>query len=355
MTRVGLLARADNRGLGILTWAFYRNVRPEQTLVVDVGAATVFDQQFDRYPDGTVAEWDPQTGRFRDETLVRDWLSTVDVVYTAETPYDYRILTWAREAGVGTVVHVMPEFHKWIEDPSLPEPTEFWAPTGWRAETVAGPIVPVPVDTRAHPRRQISTTDPVVLHIRGRAAKLDRNGTRLVREAAPWIERPVLLRSQDSVGYGSRRNLRVEIGDVDDETLWSEGDVLLAPRRYGGLSLPMNEAQARGLALVTLDTDPQRDWTLPDALIPAITRPTLQTQGGTIRVGSANPGDVARVVNRVTRDPALLAELAAFSIERAEQISWDRMLPEYRARFAGVADRVTTARRTFGALSHPEA
>ena len=36
--KLGLIARADNTGLGMQTWEFYRAMKPEKTLVVDISA-----------------------------------------------------------------------------------------------------------------------------------------------------------------------------------------------------------------------------------------------------------------------------------------------------------------------------
>jgi len=54
--KVGLIARADDRGLGIMCWEFHRAMRPHATLVVrEPGAeARGFQPHLDRYPDATV-------------------------------------------------------------------------------------------------------------------------------------------------------------------------------------------------------------------------------------------------------------------------------------------------------------
>ena len=63
--KVGLFgARADDRGLGRLTHDFHTHMRPDRTLVVDMGPhARGFTQHFDRYPTATVVPPPPAGSR----------------------------------------------------------------------------------------------------------------------------------------------------------------------------------------------------------------------------------------------------------------------------------------------------
>ena len=70
------------------------------------------------------------------------------VVFTVETPYDWRLPNWAREAGVKTVVQGNPEFYRnhLASHAHQANPDEWWWPTSWRPirELPQGTIVPVP-------------------------------------------------------------------------------------------------------------------------------------------------------------------------------------------------------------------
>src|SRR5262249_55476915 len=109
-----------------------------------------------------------------------DWLDGLDVVYSAETFYDWRLVEWARDRGVATVLHVMPELLGAISPAQMPP--RLWRPTGWRmSELPAGTeVVPVPVaaDRFCDFRPSSEADGPLrVLHVAGRRAAADRNGT----------------------------------------------------------------------------------------------------------------------------------------------------------------------------------
>src|SRR5690606_1244806 len=91
--KLGVIARMEPRGLGNQTYEVCRHLDPERVLLIDVGRDDRFEkhpERFDRW-DVTVAPW---IGARLDESTVRRWLSGLDVVYTAETPYDARLSAW---------------------------------------------------------------------------------------------------------------------------------------------------------------------------------------------------------------------------------------------------------------------
>jgi len=59
----------------------------------------------------------------------------------------------------------------------------------------------------------------------------------------------------------------LEIGSVEYEKLW-DGDVLVAPEKYNGLSLPLQEAYAAGMLVMTTDRYPVNTWLSKGPLIP---------------------------------------------------------------------------------------
>lgn len=177
--KLGVIARADDRGLGVQTWEVVRNMDPDRVLVVrEPGSEQQgFEPHLDRFPGATVVT--DHVGVLP-EGIVRDWLDGLDVVYTAETLYDERFVGWADAMGVATVIHTNPEFHR----PSRTAPTRWWSATDWRLGHLPDSLrvvpMPVPLD------RWLRHADPVsrVLHVRGRAATRDRNGTDTVLELA---------------------------------------------------------------------------------------------------------------------------------------------------------------------------
>lgn len=340
--RIGLVARGEDRGLGIQSWEFSRAMAPERTLLVDMGEyARGFPTHLDRYPDAMVVRFD--RGELP-ERMVREWLDGLDVVFTAETFYDWRICRWAAEAGVATVAQLNPEF---LRPPGeyAALPTRWWAPTTWRlGELPPGTrVVPVPVADDRFPFRAPERDGPLrVLHSVGHRAHADRNGTGVFLHALARVRGPmqVTVMCQDGkiglgrVGRGVRANAMP--GGVRDYWRAYEGhDVLCLPRRYGGLCLPAQEAMAAGLAVMMTDAEPQAS-TWPIVPIRSRSVAPIHLPAGRIRPVNADPRQLAIALDRLAGDEAIVARAQARALEWAEAHRWSVMRPVYEAEFADV-------------------
>lgn len=348
--RIGCIARADDRGIGIQTWEFVRNMPDVSVLVVrEPGAERKgFLPDFDRYPGAPTVTWDPRTGVLpMDE--VEAWLSDLDVVYMVETPYDFRVFTVAARLGVATIVHANPEFWRW-DDPTLPRPTVWWLPTTWRTKFLPDEAVVVPVPVPEPPRPIERTAGFTALHVAGHRAAGDRNGTTAVFQAIRQIrsEMTVRIECQDPrlPAVRSTRNVTVERnlgGRPDRWDLYGGADVLVLPRRYGGLCLPVLEAIAAGIVPVLTDVSPNRDW--PAVLVETRRRGTIRTPGGEIRLALAEPRDIARTLDRLNDDEeALLAARTAVD-EWRRRNDWAALSDAYTAALAEAVDRARSRAR----------
>jgi len=118
--RLGLIARADSRGLGIQCLGVARNLNPTKVMVVDCPSAKPLPIRRDWYPD---AQWVHGLPTPQDFERFCDGLS---VVYTAETSYGQSFWNIAEHAGVKTVLAANYEFLDLQDRPSL------WAmPSMW--------------------------------------------------------------------------------------------------------------------------------------------------------------------------------------------------------------------------------
>lgn len=334
--KVGLIARGEDRGLGIMTWEVYRNLQPDRTILVDMGAlARGFRTHRSRFPDAQVADFSP--GHLQ-EDQVRSWLRGLDVVYSAETFYDWRLVEWARAEGVRTVLHVMPEFYRHGRE-ALPHPDAVWAPTTWMLDTLPPdtPVVPVPVATdRFQPR--VRGEAGVFLHVAGHRAAADRAGTVTLLRALRFVTAPmeVLMVTQDVRLPQStvKRCVTLRTATRQRGDYWAtydRGDVLVSPRRYGGLSLPHNEAAAAGLALVLPDVDPN-PTTWPGRYVKARADGALDTPAGSVVVHTTDPAELARTLDHLATHPEVVADLSAASICWAAEHSWEALAGTYLTR-----------------------
>lgn len=329
----GLIARAETgRGLGIQTYEMYRHLHPDRTMIVTT--KDTFPTDTSRFGKATVVKFHNEQLH---EPTVRHWMNGLDAIVTVETLYDWRIADWARAAGVRTIVHGNPEFHKHALI-QLPEPDVWWWPTTWRLDLLPpGPVVPVPVpdDVPFSAADDAATGVIKFLFIGGKPALGDRNGAQTLLQALPRARQrfEVTIRSQTGrLGQGqirSNRNVRVtELHAVRDRWSMYKGQhALVLPRRYGGLCLPALEAMASGLALVMPDCSPNTDW----PIFPVHSAPgrRLHMQSGRVETFDTLPNDLVTKLDALVINRRLLIEQQAASREWAEQNRWSTLAPLY--------------------------
>lgn len=343
--RFGLIARADDRGLGIQTWEIARHLRPDRVLVVQMPA----DQEQLVQPDVTrfldivdqVAVVHAES--MGDPSAVDPWLHGLDVVYSAETFYDWRFCDRARRLGVRTVLHCNPEFWKhWRpEHQGDPLPDVIWTPTDWQLDHPNMPkvdrVVPMPVPIDRWPEPRECESGPIrFLHINGHNAMADRNGTRALFMAMRRMTQPavVTVTTQRQVLTAPGRlprhvaYRRVLGNQADYWSLYPGHDVLVLPRRYGGLCLPANEAAGAGLALVLPDVSPNAHW--PGPKIPTTGARQLDVPLGLIDCHEPDIAQLTATLDALAADPDLVRVTQQLSRDWAVKHSWDALEPLWR-------------------------
>lgn len=318
-------------------------MNPDRVLLVDLGDANGgYPMHPERFPGACVEPW--RRGRIRTEAL--EWLlDGCDVVFTAETPYDYRLFEMAAARGVRTVVQGNLEFMRWITE-DLPLPDLFLSPSTWHLERWPDrtQLLPFPVCRGRLPFTH-RTEARTFLHVGGHPAMQDRNGTRLVLAAAQHLqsEARLVVRAQQrvarSLARGSRR-VTLEDGRTlpDYWSVYDGADVVVIPRRFGGQSLPMNEALSLGLPVVSLDVEPQREFLPRSCLVPAHSPRMIRTQGGEVAWYDARPEDLAHTIDALASDPAIMAAASAAADRTAQARSWEHLGPQYTETFAALLE-----------------
>lgn len=337
--RIGLIARSEiARGIAIQSRNFFDNMPVERVLLVRMPRPDCPERPEwygDRYTD---ADYDPRHHRL-DEELVRTWLDGLDVVFTVETPNDWRIPEWCREMGVKLVIQGNPEFvrHGLPGWEHLPHPDEWWWPTGWRLDNLpAGRVMPVPMNRR--PARHHDDARLHVVHIIGKRAFADRNGTDVIVQAARMIRRNIRLTVHSIDGGVSEfsRNRAIEmdlrLDPVDDPwSMYDEQDVLVIPRRYGGLCLPALEASAAGLVVMMPDTSPNEE--LAAVRIPGSVRRRANLSCGPTPLFDTNATALANTIDRLSVEFSRRRLAAERAAQAALLPTWDIWRPRYLAAF----------------------
>lgn len=334
--RLGLLGRADPRGLASQSIEFARHMDPEVILIVDMGPLTPYPMDLSQYPaSARVVSFNGST--FPDEDL--DWfLGSCDVIFSAETVYDVRLLEEARRRGVRTVVQANFEFLGNVADPNQPRPDLFLSPSTWHLADWPDPTVylpfPVATDRLEWKLREKAQT---FVHVAGHRASRDRNGTRGLEHALRWVKKPIeiLIHTQTKMRTRTSRpgGPRISIQNGTRQNYWENfqrGDVAVFPRRYGGQNLSQNEAMACGFPVVALAISPQTEEIPGQLLLPTSGHQTFRGVPGVLDWYDFDPRVLAKTLEGLADDPGQVRRLSLDTREWVKDRSWEVMAPQYR-------------------------
>ena len=336
--RLGTVAYATTQGLGYLAKSFF-----DAQIITDV---MVF-----RHPHGdrpSHMEWYPPgtielTKRpFVGEAIER-WLDDLDIVLFFETPFDWQFVKRCKERGVKTAI--MPMYEWFLERP----PYDFdlyLNPSRLDQDYFPqGTFIPVPAPQGTWKQRTVAKR---FLHNSGNIGSRNHKGTLELMRAMQYVKSPIELtiRSQHTAGLnrlissvpGIREDKRVTfVGhEVPYETLFDGFDVLVAPEKYNGLSLPLQEAHAAGLLVSTTDRYPTNTWLPKEPLIPALSFSKARTQPGHLEFEecTVDPHTIAAVIDSWYGQDIISYSQAG--LEYAQANSFDVLKPRYLKALEGV-------------------
>lgn len=329
--KVGTVCYSHSRGLGHLARDFIAH-----GLVTDICVV--------RHPGIPMQPWYPSAPvvdlRRLDRATLYGFAEKMDVMLFFETAFDPSLIPFCRSKGIPTFIVPMmecwqtawPHPHKFI-CPSLLDLQVFPRATG--GESI---FLPVPTE---YPWR-LRTRAEHWIHNGGYLGVRGREGTALLIEAMQHVKSPLRLtiRVQENVDAAHKRMMaadpRIEYiaGTVPYEDLYATGDVAVSPQRWNGMSLPLQEACAAGLAVMTTDRFPANTWLPKEPLIPVARTTRSRIGPGYLEFEEAviRPEDIA-----ATMDRWYGADIEALSLAGkawAEAHSWEVLGPRWKEALA---------------------
>lgn len=273
--KIGLIARADNTGLGTQTWEFFKNIRPDKTLVVNSESCNGNKQFLYRFSGQGTKQARTIWGRVdvKKESIV-EFAKGLDVVFTCETPYNYYLFEYCMRRGIKSILQYNFEFLDYLNNQRYMRPTILAAPSTWHfqecQQRFGARYLPVPVNRAVLPFQR-KTKFKNFLHLAGIRVDHDRNGTEETLKA--FAELPHLNLTVKVQNEGWAENWRKQfnfnnitiIGNNAENYYdnYTGFDAFIFPRKYGGLCLPMQEALSCGMPVIMTATSPNTDM-LPD-------------------------------------------------------------------------------------------
>lgn len=342
--RIGLLAYSTDTGLGNQTLEFYKHMKPAKTMVVDLTKFNNMETHHDRFPDAHIVKGIPSCNDMA-------WLaSNVDLIFVCETPLNYCLFEKAEAAGIKTVLQYNYEFLDYLQRPDLAKPSVLAAPTIWNKKRVESlniaPVIDlfVPVnDERIRPRE--ITECRTISHVAGKQAIHDRNGTITFIQAAlkcgGKFKFRIYAQSLDDATHRqiekAKQTIDLElIENLENyEDIYAEGDVLVLPRKYGGLCLPMQEALAAGMPVIMPDIEPNNARLPKQWLVPAKKTGSFMARTN-IDIYETDPNHLAFAMCQFGESEYMKWSNKE-AIELGKAISWKRQTQVYNQMFEMIA------------------
>ncbi len=262
-----------------------------------------------------------------------DFLTKIDLLLSFETPYSANLFRLAKAMGKPvvcmTMYECMRDSHPMWNDVdvfiscSLPD---------MREVTFKNKVyLPVPIDTDRIPFIQRKGKIRKIIHNAGYSGYRGRNGT---TEVAKFMNRykgdiELILRAQvepDTPALREDPRILIDMEEKPFEELYAYGDLFFFPCRFNGLCLPVQEALASGLPVLTSEL---LAW---DGLLPVEWQIPMQGKekiayGRMIETGYI---DVKEAIKRfewfLAQDLAKMSKLARIL---AEKRSWRVLKPRY--------------------------
>lgn len=286
--KLGLIAYANDGGLGVQTKRLVKLIKPDKILVIDSSRFSWNKKQhFEWYQDYNHTICDG----FPTPEVVDGFLPGLTHLIDVENPYSLYMIWKAQKMGIKYYCQTNYEFLDNVAKPYYPVPDLFLMPSYWKLKEMKKMFgddrvvyLPPPLDPKEFGHNDNDHTVPHFLHIVGTLAFKDRNGTLELLKAIKLSkgDYKITIHSQHQLPIryiieDPRISYRFKNFE-NNADIYKGFDALILPRRYGGLSLTTNEALMSGMSVMMTDCSPNNEWLPKDWLIPVSSSEEIETK-----------------------------------------------------------------------------
>jgi hypothetical protein len=336
--RLGIIARSDNTGLGNQTRELVNMLNPNKILLINSAPFNNNKQNPDWYKDYNV--YSTKNGMPTTKEIV--WfLKDVDVVISCETFYHLDLVDLARQQGTKTILQYNYELFGNLTNPNWSLPDVLLSPSLWNIEIVKekfGSVcdvihLPPPTNESLFNKAKdnnLSKDHNRILHIAGKKAAKDRNGTESIFEMVKHSKEDyeLVIKSQTPLNPNCKDSrVKIEIGNpASREDMYDGFDAMILPRRYAGLCLPMNEALMSALPVFMTNVSPNNKILPENWLVESTKIGSFRTKS-MVDIYDIAPDKFANIVDvyiknnnkKEFKEKALSIGLENFSIDKLKQ------------------------------------
>jgi glycosyltransferase involved in cell wall biosynthesis len=248
---------------------------------------------------------------------------------------------FARQQGTKTILQYNYELFGNLTNPNWSLPDVLLSPSLWNIEIVKekfGSVcdvihLPPPTNESLFNKAKdnnLSKDHNRILHIAGKKAAKDRNGTESIFEMIKHSKEDyeLVIKSQTPLNPNCKDSrVKIEIGNpASRENMYDGFDAMILPRRYAGLCLPMNEAPMSALPVFMTNVSPNNKILPEDWLVESTKIGSFRTKS-MVDIYDIAPDKFANIVDgyiknnnkKEFKEKALSIGLENFSIDKLKQ------------------------------------
>lgn len=300
-----MTAYGTKQGLGYLAKSFWDAGVIDEVLMVLHGRRR-------NYPEWYNNKALPITTRRIGGPEVDKILKNVDLMLFFETPFDWEFPNYCNQRGVKTVCIPM---YEWYPRDKMGAFDHYLCPSLLDAEYFPGhPVFQPPVDPGTWRQRTVAEK---FLHNAGNVGHKWHKGTLELLQAMQYVKSDLTLtvRAQDTrelrkvlmkvPEVENDPRVQLELGEIPREDLFKTHDVYIAPEKLNGLSLPLQEAYAAGMLVMTSSRYPNTCYLPQSPLIPVESYHESRIGPGYLSFQEAvmNPRTIARCMDTWYGEP----------------------------------------------------
>lgn len=166
------------------------------------------------------------------------------------------------------------------------------------------------------------------IHNAGHGGLAGRNGTQELIDAMKYVESPIRLtiRTQSRKFKCSDSRVSITNATLPKEKLYDSGDVFIFPEKFNGLSLPLQEAYASGMGIMSTRRYPIDMWLPNDLMIEPSGFEDVQSVRK-IKVAKIDPQEIAKTIDKwYGKD---ISNYSRMGKEWGKYHSWDYLKSKY--------------------------
>ena len=309
---VGAIVLATNQGLGVLAKDFFDNGVIDKVLIKHHSSRENHH------------EWYGKKGKWLQPENYEWFFNGLDSVIYFEDPFEWKLLLKAREKGVKNILCPMYECTRY---PFPYEPDLLLCPSLIEMDLYKGKntvFSQIPVNEKWKLREKAK----VFVHNAGNGGLGGRNGTKELIEAMKYVKSPIklIIRSQSLDLKCDDPRVEIRKGQFEHKDLYNEGDIFIFPEKFNGLSLPIQEAYASGMPIMSTNRYPFNTW-LPNELLIPVKGYKKETIAVEFDSAIIDPKDIAETIDRwYNKD---ITKYSLMGKEWGEKNNWSNLKKEY--------------------------